>query len=162
MRAVALRAGGAAALVTIASVIVVASSARAQSPRSASAAAADTTVTVTGSGFGHGVGMSQFGALGMARAGASAGTILRHYYTGTTVAAHPDAMDLRVNVVDRGTSVELRTEAISRGGGAMHLSPADDIFVRIERELDIDTQGQLIASVSVSYTHLTLPTNREV
>ena len=30
-------------------------------------------------------------------------------------------------------------------GGAMHLSPADDIFVRIERELDIDTQGQLIA-----------------
>ena len=121
MRAVALRAGGAAALVTIASVIVVASSARAQSPRSASAAAADTTVTVTGSGFGHGVGMSQFGALGMARAGASAGTILRHYYTGTTVAAHPDAMDLRVNVVDRGTSVELRTEAISRGGGAMHL-----------------------------------------
>ena len=32
-------------------------------------------------------------------------------------------------------------------GGAMHLSPADDIFVRIERELDIDTQGQLIASV---------------
>ncbi|TWI46553.1 thymidine phosphorylase [Pseudoduganella flava] len=32
-------------------------------------------------------------------------------------------------------------------GGAMHLSPADEIFVRIERELDIDTEGQLIASV---------------
>jgi thymidine phosphorylase len=32
-------------------------------------------------------------------------------------------------------------------GGSMHLSPADDIFVRIERELDIDTEGQLIASV---------------
>ncbi len=32
-------------------------------------------------------------------------------------------------------------------GGAMHLSPADDIFVRIERELDIDSEGQLIASV---------------
>jgi thymidine phosphorylase len=32
-------------------------------------------------------------------------------------------------------------------GGAMHLSPADDLFVRIERELDIDTEGQLIASV---------------
>lgn len=32
-------------------------------------------------------------------------------------------------------------------GGAMHLSPADDMFVRIERELDIDTEGQLIASV---------------
>ncbi|MBX9843458.1 MAG: thymidine phosphorylase family protein [Xanthobacteraceae bacterium] len=32
-------------------------------------------------------------------------------------------------------------------GGAVHLSPADDIFVRVERELDIDTEGQLIASV---------------
>jgi thymidine phosphorylase len=32
-------------------------------------------------------------------------------------------------------------------GGAMRLSPADDIFVRVERELDIDTEGQLIASV---------------
>src|SRR3546814_7311350 len=27
------------------------------------------------------------------------------------------------------------------------LSPADDKFVRIERELDVDTEGQLIASV---------------
>jgi thymidine phosphorylase len=32
-------------------------------------------------------------------------------------------------------------------GGAMHLSPADDLFLRIERELDIDPEGQLIASV---------------
>jgi thymidine phosphorylase len=32
-------------------------------------------------------------------------------------------------------------------GGAVHLSPADDIFVRVERELDIDTEGQLVASV---------------
>ncbi|ARP83664.1 thymidine phosphorylase [Bordetella genomosp. 8] len=32
-------------------------------------------------------------------------------------------------------------------GGAVRLSPADDIFVRVERELDIDTEGQLIASV---------------
>jgi len=32
-------------------------------------------------------------------------------------------------------------------GGAVHLSPADDILVRVERELDVDTEGQLIASV---------------
>jgi thymidine phosphorylase len=32
-------------------------------------------------------------------------------------------------------------------GGAIHLSPADDKFVRIERELDVDMEGQLIASV---------------
>lgn len=32
-------------------------------------------------------------------------------------------------------------------GGAVRLSPADDAFVRIEREIDIDAEGQLIASV---------------
>ncbi len=32
-------------------------------------------------------------------------------------------------------------------GGAVHLSPADDRFVKIEREMDVDTEGQLIASV---------------
>ena len=32
-------------------------------------------------------------------------------------------------------------------GGAIRLSPADDIIIRVERALDIDTEGQLIASV---------------
>jgi thymidine phosphorylase len=32
-------------------------------------------------------------------------------------------------------------------GGAVRLSPADDIFIGVERVLDIDTEGQLIASV---------------
>lgn len=32
-------------------------------------------------------------------------------------------------------------------GGAVNLSPADDLLIRIERELDIDGEGQLIASV---------------
>lgn len=32
-------------------------------------------------------------------------------------------------------------------GGAVKLSPADDILIRIERALDIDSEGQLIASV---------------
>nr|WP_208404759.1 thymidine phosphorylase family protein [Sphingobium vermicomposti] len=32
-------------------------------------------------------------------------------------------------------------------GGAVCLSPADDIFIGVERALDIDTEGQLIASV---------------
>ena len=46
-------------------------------------------------------------------------------------------------------------------GGAVHLSPADDIFVRVERELDIDTEGQLIASVlskkiSAGSTHVVI------
>src|SRR6266513_2354562 len=31
-------------------------------------------------------------------------------------------------------------------GGAVKLSPADDILIRIERALDLDTEGQMIAS----------------
>ncbi len=32
-------------------------------------------------------------------------------------------------------------------GGAVHLSPADDILIAIERQLDVDSEGQLIASI---------------
>ena len=32
-------------------------------------------------------------------------------------------------------------------GGAIRLSPADDILIRVERALDLDSEGQLIASV---------------
>lgn len=32
-------------------------------------------------------------------------------------------------------------------GGAMHLSPADDIFIRVERPLDLDSEGQMVASI---------------
>lgn len=32
-------------------------------------------------------------------------------------------------------------------GGAVHLSPADDVLIGIERALDLDSEGQLVASV---------------
>ena len=32
-------------------------------------------------------------------------------------------------------------------GGAMQLSPADDVLIRVERPLDLDSDGQLIASI---------------
>jgi SpoIID/LytB domain protein len=41
------------------------------------------TFVFAGKGFGHGVGMSQWGAQGMATAGASYQQILSHYYVGT-------------------------------------------------------------------------------
>ncbi len=46
-------------------------------------------------------------------------------------------------------------------GGAVRLSPADDILIRVERALDIDTEGQMIASVlskkiAAGATHLLL------
>lgn len=55
------------------------------------------------------------------------------------------------------TRVDLNLQAIQRvvdaeggclaWGGALGLSPADDIFIGVERQLDIDPEGQLIASV---------------
>ncbi|HXV24182.1 MAG TPA: thymidine phosphorylase family protein [Alphaproteobacteria bacterium] len=46
-------------------------------------------------------------------------------------------------------------------GGAVDLSPADDILIRIERALDLDSEGQLVASVlskkiAVGATHVIL------
>ncbi len=32
-------------------------------------------------------------------------------------------------------------------GGAVDLSPADDVLIRVERQLDLDSEGQLVASV---------------
>ncbi len=44
-----------------------------------------TAVVLRGAGNGHGVGMCQWGAIGRARAGQDARTILAHYYPGTSV-----------------------------------------------------------------------------
>jgi stage II sporulation protein D len=42
-------------------------------------------IIVTTKGYGHGVGMSQYGALGMAKAGYTYDEILTHYYQGTKI-----------------------------------------------------------------------------
>ncbi len=61
------------------------------------AAGADgATWRVKGGGFGHGVGMSQWGAYGMAKKGASHKRILRHYYRGTRITKLKKARKVRV------------------------------------------------------------------
>ncbi len=45
------------------------------------------TLVIRGRGFGHGIGMSQWGAYGLARRGASYSAILSHYYPGTQLDA---------------------------------------------------------------------------
>ena len=44
-----------------------------------------TTVKIKTKGYGHGVGMSQYGALGMAKAGYKYDEILKHYYKNTSI-----------------------------------------------------------------------------
>ena len=48
-------------------------------------ATASPLITLTGRGWGHGVGMSQDGAEGMARKGATSSEILAHFYRGTKI-----------------------------------------------------------------------------
>ena len=64
------------------------------------------------------------------------------------------------------TAAEMRKVVEREGGcvvwgGSMRLSPADDILIRIERALDIDSEGQMVASVlskkiAAGATHLIL------
>ncbi|MDX7489080.1 thymidine phosphorylase family protein [Serratia marcescens] len=68
----------------------------------------------------------------------------------TSPAGTADTMETLAPVdlsLDKLRDVVKREGGCLAWGGSMHLSPADDIFVRVERELDIDTEGQLIASV---------------
>ena len=44
-------------------------------------------------------------------------------------------------------SVVERTGGCIVWGGSVRLSPADDILIRVERPLDLDSQGQLVASI---------------
>ncbi len=74
-----------------------------------------------------------------------------------------------VDTIETMTSVDLSLNQIQRvvereggcmaWGGALGLSPADDILIRVERVLDLDPMGQMIASVlskkiAVGATHV--------
>lgn len=75
------------------------------------------------------------------------------------------------DTVETMTTVNLSVEKIRQvvdkeggclaWGGAINLSPADDIIIRVEKALDLDPEGQMIASVlskkaAVGATHLVL------
>ena len=77
--------------------------------------------TFRGSGFGHGVGMSQYGAKRQAEAGRTGTQIIGHYYAGSRVATVTDLVPLRVNLVNRAASVDLRGEPVA-GGGALTIA----------------------------------------
>lgn len=68
----------------------------------------------------------------------------------TSPAGTADSMETLTNV---NLSVEQMKNVVNQEGGCLvwggsvQLSPADDIMIRVERALDIDSEGQLIASV---------------
>jgi thymidine phosphorylase len=68
----------------------------------------------------------------------------------TSPAGTADTMEVLTNVdlsLSQMKSVVRQTNACLAWGGAMNLSPADDLLIRIERALDLDGEGQLVASV---------------
>jgi len=68
----------------------------------------------------------------------------------TSPAGTADTMEVLTTVnldLHHLQSVVQQTGACLAWGGAVNLSPADDLLIRIERILDLDGEGQLIASV---------------
>ncbi|MFV8783293.1 thymidine phosphorylase family protein [Microbulbifer sp. SA54] len=68
----------------------------------------------------------------------------------TSPAGTADTMEVLTNVdlpLDQLRTVITRTGACLAAGGEVGLSPTDDLLIRIERALDLDSEGQLVASV---------------
>lgn len=68
----------------------------------------------------------------------------------TSPAGTADTMEALTNVnlsVDQMRKVVEMENGCIAWGGAVNLSPADDIIIRVERALDIDSEGQMIASI---------------
>jgi stage II sporulation protein D len=80
---------------TLVLVLALAAATAGAQPAPPATAPGEALFVLSGRGYGHGVGMSQYGAYGMAREGASYTAILAHYYTGTTVGRVP-AREVRV------------------------------------------------------------------
>ncbi len=91
----------------------------AAAPAGASAAPA---LVIEGAGEGHGVGMSQDGALGYARHGASYAQILSHYYTGTTIGTA--SAKTVVKVLDGSKVKRVPLERYVRGVIGVEMSPS--------------------------------------
>ena len=87
-----------------------------------------------GAGNGHGVGMSQWGAKGMADQGASAASILSHYYRGTGLADRAQPA-LRVWITDAGGGVAVTPSGpvrVTNDTGPQTASIASQATVQVE------------------------------
>ena len=68
----------------------------------------------------------------------------------TSPAGTADTMEVLTNVTLSGEEIKRVVEqegGCLAWGGTAQLSPADDILIKVEKALDIDSEGQLIASV---------------
>ena len=80
-------------------------------------ARAGKVVVFKGGGWGHGLGMSQYGAYGRAKNGASSAKILEHYYSGTQVKTTSVPGKVRVGLLQGQSEILIRSSAFKSGGG---------------------------------------------
>src|SRR4051794_7545971 len=111
----------------------------------APARAAKTTFTIRGAGFGHGVGMSQYGAMGYAEHGWSAGQILAHYYTGTALGSTDPNRKVRIELV-----ADVRSAQFSgaKQAGSRKLDPATTYTVKRHglTQVELSARGKKLAT----------------
>ena len=97
------------------------------------AASAGTVFLVDGRGWGHGVGMSQWGAEGYARHGASYRTILAHYYPHTHIGI-AEPREVRVLLAEAQDKVRVGSSApflvVDARGRKLHLAARDVVVDR--------------------------------
>jgi stage II sporulation protein D len=103
---------------------------------------------LAGGGWGHGVGMSQWGALGQAKAGRDYRAILAHYYRGTEIAAAPAAIVERVRVLvgDGLASVTVASAlAVFDGNGKRYVLPPGPVKIGPKLRLPVGADGKQVA-----------------
>jgi stage II sporulation protein D len=87
-------------LAALVALLLTAGASSGEAARTSDAVWTPATLVFNGRGWGHGVGMSQWGAYGYARHGATYEQILAHYYPGTTLGTVP-AKRVRVLLAQR-------------------------------------------------------------
>ena len=103
---------------------------------------------LAGGGWGHGVGMSQWGALGQAKAGRDYRAILAHYYRGTEIGAAPAAIVERVRVlVGDGLATVTVTNALAvfDANGKRYVLPVGPVKIGPKLRLPVGEDGKQIA-----------------
>ena len=102
-----------------------------------------TTIVISGRGYGHGLGMSQWGAYGLAQAGAGFQRILRFYYPGTQLGGAPVAA-VRVKLADAVATVTISSAApfvATDASGRRWELPAGDVVLDSTLSLPVGVGG---------------------
>ena len=107
-----------------------------------------TTFVLAGGGWGHGVGMSQWGALGQAKAGRDYRQILTTYYRGTEMGSAPATLLERVRVLvadGLATATVANVLAVFDGNGRRYPIPAATLTVKPDLKLPVGKDGKQVA-----------------